>query len=68
MTTITATEAYEAMLAHHKTLGEQLTGRADAVSGAAAAGRPYGAVVACSRRTPPRRTTSCCRRCSPATP
>jgi uncharacterized protein (DUF2249 family) len=46
MTTITATEAYEAMLAHHKTLGEQLTGRADAVSGAAAAGRPHGAAVA----------------------
>jgi uncharacterized protein (DUF2249 family) len=46
MTTITATEAYEAMLAHHKRLGEQLAGRADAVSGAAAAGRPHGTAVA----------------------
>jgi len=46
MTTVTATEAYEAMLTHHKRLGEQLAGRADAVSGAAAAGRPHGAAVA----------------------
>ncbi|HEU5419351.1 MAG TPA: DUF2249 domain-containing protein [Streptosporangiaceae bacterium] len=46
MTTITATEAYEAMLEHHKRLAEQLAGRADAVSGAAAAGRPHGAAVA----------------------
>ena len=46
MTTITATEAYEAMLEHHKRLGEELAGRADAVSGAVAAGRPYGAAVA----------------------
>ena len=46
MTTITATEAYETMLAHHKTLAEQLAGQADAVSGAAAAGRPHGAAVA----------------------
>jgi len=44
--TITATEAYEAMLAHHATLGEELTRRADAVSAAVAAGRPYGAAVA----------------------
>jgi uncharacterized protein (DUF2249 family)/iron-sulfur cluster repair protein YtfE (RIC family) len=44
--TITATEAYEAMLEHHKRLGEELAGRADAVSGAVAAGRPYGAAVA----------------------
>ena len=46
MTTITATEAYEAMLEHHKRLGEQLAGRADAVSGAVVAGRPHGAAVA----------------------
>ena len=32
--TITAAEAYEAMHAHHKALSEELTGRADAVSGA----------------------------------
>jgi uncharacterized protein (DUF2249 family)/iron-sulfur cluster repair protein YtfE (RIC family) len=44
--TITETEAYEAMCAHHRVLGEQLAGRADAVSGAAAAGRPHGAPVA----------------------
>lgn len=44
--TITAAEAYEAMLKHHKRLGEGLTGRADAVSGAVAAGRSYGAAVA----------------------
>jgi len=46
MTTITATEAYEAMLEHHKRLGEEVAGRADAVSGAVAAGQPYGAAVA----------------------
>ena len=46
MTTITATEAYEAMLEHHKRLGEGLAGRADAVFGAVAAERPYGAAVA----------------------
>jgi len=44
--TITATEAYEAMRAHHKALSEELAGRADAVSGAAAAGLPHGAPVA----------------------
>ncbi len=46
MTTITATEAYEAMLEHHKRLGEELSGRADAVSREVAAGRPYGTAVA----------------------
>jgi uncharacterized protein (DUF2249 family)/iron-sulfur cluster repair protein YtfE (RIC family) len=46
MTTITATQAYEAMLEHHKRLGEELAVRADAVSAAVAAGRPYGAAVA----------------------
>ncbi len=46
MTTITATEAYVAMLEHHKRLGEELAGRADAVAGAAAAERPSGAAVA----------------------
>ncbi len=46
MTTITATQAYEAMLEHHKRLGEELAGRTDAVSSAVAAGRPYGAAVA----------------------
>jgi uncharacterized protein (DUF2249 family)/iron-sulfur cluster repair protein YtfE (RIC family) len=46
MTTITATEAYEAMLEHHKRLGEELAGRAGAVTGAVAAQRPYGAAVA----------------------
>ena len=44
--TITATEAYEAMRAHHRVLGERLAGRADAVSGAVAAGQPHGAAVA----------------------
>jgi uncharacterized protein (DUF2249 family)/iron-sulfur cluster repair protein YtfE (RIC family) len=44
--TITATKAYEAMLAHHAQLGEELARRADAVSAAVAAGRPYGAGVA----------------------
>jgi uncharacterized protein (DUF2249 family) len=46
MTTITATEAYEAMLEHHKRLGEELAGRADAVFAEFAAGRPHGAAVA----------------------
>jgi uncharacterized protein (DUF2249 family)/iron-sulfur cluster repair protein YtfE (RIC family) len=46
MTTITAIDAYEAMLEHHKRLSEELARRADAVSGAVAAGRPYGAAVA----------------------
>ncbi|HEX9042760.1 MAG TPA: hemerythrin domain-containing protein [Trebonia sp.] len=46
MTTITAAEAYEAMLEHHKRLGEELSGRADAVSGEVAAGRPHGTAVA----------------------
>ena len=46
MTAITETAAYEAMLEHHKRLGEELAVRADAVSGAVAAGRPYGAAVA----------------------
>jgi len=43
--TITATEAYEAMLAHHARLGEELASRADSVSAAVTAGRPYGAAV-----------------------
>jgi uncharacterized protein (DUF2249 family)/iron-sulfur cluster repair protein YtfE (RIC family) len=46
MTAITETAAYEAMLEHHRRLGEELAVRADAVSGAVAAGRPYGAAVA----------------------
>jgi uncharacterized protein (DUF2249 family) len=46
MSTIIATEAYEAMREHHKRLGKELAGRADAVSGDVAAGRPYGAAVA----------------------
>jgi uncharacterized protein (DUF2249 family)/iron-sulfur cluster repair protein YtfE (RIC family) len=46
MTTITATQAYEAMLEHHKRLGEELVRHADAVSGAVAAQRPCGAAVA----------------------
>jgi uncharacterized protein (DUF2249 family)/iron-sulfur cluster repair protein YtfE (RIC family) len=46
MTTITAIDAYEAMLEHHRKLGEELAGHADAVSRAVAAGRPYGAAVA----------------------
>jgi uncharacterized protein (DUF2249 family) len=44
--TITATEAYEAMLAHHARLGEELASRADSVSAAVTARRPYGAAVA----------------------
>jgi iron-sulfur cluster repair protein YtfE (RIC family) len=46
MSTITATQAYEAMLEHHRRLGEELAGRADAVSREVAARRPYGAAVA----------------------
>ena len=46
MATITATEAYEAMLEHHKRLGEELAGRADAVSRAVTERRPYGTAVA----------------------
>ena len=37
--TITGTEAYEAMRAHHQVLGEQLSARVSAVSAAAAAAR-----------------------------
>jgi len=44
--TITGTEAYKAMLAHHRELGEELGRRADAVSGAVAAGRPHGTAAA----------------------
>jgi len=44
--TITGTEAYEAILAHHRILGEQLSARVSAVSAAAAAGRPHEAAVA----------------------
>lgn len=44
--TITDTEAYTAMRAHHRMLGEELAERADAVSGAVAAGRPHGTAVA----------------------
>lgn len=46
MTVMTASEAYEAVLEHHERLGEELAARADAVSGAVAAGQPYGAAVA----------------------
>jgi uncharacterized protein (DUF2249 family) len=46
MATLTATEAYEAMLEHHKKLGEELAGHADAVSREVAARRPHGAAVA----------------------
>lgn len=46
MTAVTETEAYEAMLEHHKRLGEELSERADAVSRAVAAERPYRAPVA----------------------
>ena len=42
MSTITATEAYEAMLEHHKRLREGLAKRADVVSGEVAAGRRTG--------------------------
>ena len=42
----TGTDAYEAIRAHHRALGDGLTERADAVSTAAAAGRPYEPAVA----------------------
>ncbi|MHB1433287.1 MAG: DUF2249 domain-containing protein [Streptosporangiaceae bacterium] len=44
--TITEAEAYEAMLAHHQALEEGLTARAEAVTGAVAAGQPPGTAVA----------------------
>jgi uncharacterized protein (DUF2249 family)/iron-sulfur cluster repair protein YtfE (RIC family) len=44
--TITGTEAYEAMLAHHRMLDEQLGTYATAVSGAVAVGYPHEAAVA----------------------
>ena len=43
---MTAAEAYEAMLRHHKMLSEGLTGRAAAVSGMVVAGLPHAAAVA----------------------
>lgn len=42
----TGAEAYEAMLAHHRALGEQLNERVAAVAAAAAAGHPHDAAVA----------------------
>lgn len=44
--TITGAEAYEAMLAHHRMLDEELGRHAAAVSGAVAAGHPHEAAVA----------------------
>ena len=44
--TITGTEAYEAMLTHHRILGERLGERVSAVTAAAAAGQPYETAVA----------------------
>ncbi len=44
--TITGAEAYDAMLTHHRILGEQLGERVSAVSAAAAAGQPHEAAVA----------------------
>ena len=44
--TTTETEAYEAIRAHHQVLDEELTARADAVSMAVTAGRPYEVAVA----------------------
>jgi uncharacterized protein (DUF2249 family) len=44
--TITATEAYEAMRAHHRTLSTELTGLADAVSSAVEEGESHGTAVA----------------------
>jgi uncharacterized protein (DUF2249 family) len=44
--TTTGTEAYEAMLSHHRLLSEQLSTRAAAVSGAVAAGRQHDTAVA----------------------
>ena len=43
---ITATGAYEAMLGHHRVLGEQLAERVSAISAAAATGQPHAAAVA----------------------
>jgi uncharacterized protein YeaO (DUF488 family)/iron-sulfur cluster repair protein YtfE (RIC family) len=43
--TMTATQACEAMRAHHRVLGERLAARAGAVSGAVASGVPYQAAV-----------------------
>lgn len=43
---MTATEAYEAILTHHRILGEQLGERVGAVDAAAAAGQPAEAAVA----------------------
>lgn len=42
---MTVTEAYEEMRTHHRVLGEQLAVRAEVVSSAVAAGRPYAASV-----------------------
>ncbi|MGE5136993.1 MAG: DUF2249 domain-containing protein [Gemmatimonadota bacterium] len=42
----TGTEAYEAMLAHHRILGEQLNERVSAIAAAAAAGQPHEMAVA----------------------
>ena len=42
----TGTEAYEAMLAHHQILGEQLNERVSAIAVAAAAGQPHETAVA----------------------
>ena len=44
--TITGTDAYEAMRAHHRLLRERLTARAAAISEAVTAGRPHQAAVA----------------------
>jgi iron-sulfur cluster repair protein YtfE (RIC family) len=44
--TITGTEAYEAMRAHHRILDEQLTTHVAAVSWAVAAGRPHEVALA----------------------
>jgi iron-sulfur cluster repair protein YtfE (RIC family) len=43
---VTGTEAYEAIRAHHRTLGEGLAERANDVSATAAAGRPHATAVA----------------------
>jgi uncharacterized protein (DUF2249 family) len=42
----TGAQAYEAMLAHHRILGEQLNERVSAVAAAAAAGQPHETAVA----------------------
>jgi uncharacterized protein (DUF2249 family) len=44
--TLTGTEAYEAIRAHHSQLSEQLNERVTAVAGAVAARQPHGAAVA----------------------